>query len=70
MPTSKIQEAELFHWWARYHLRHERYGTIAGDPHPHPHRQATVRMAVRRLVRELDLPLRKGRPGRPRTRQI
>ena len=65
-PTSKIQEAELFHWWARYHLRHERYGTIAGDPT----RQATVRMAVGRLVRELDLPLRKGRPGRPRTRQI
>ena len=67
-PTSKIQEAELFHWWARYHLRHERYETIASDPHPH--RQATVRIAVRRLVRELDLPLRKGRPGRPRTRQI
>ena len=67
-PTSKIQEAELFHWWARYHLRHESYETIAGNPHPH--RQATVRIAVRRLVRELDLPLRKGRPGRPRTRQI
>ena len=65
-PTSKIQEAELFHWWARFHLRHERYETIAGDPT----RQATVRMAVGRLVRDLDLPLRKGRPGRPRTRQI
>ena len=65
-PTSKIQEAELFHWWARYHLRHERYKTIAGDPTG----TDAVRMAVGRLVRELDLPLRKGRPGRPRTRQI
>ena len=65
-PTSKIQEAELFHWWVRYHLLHESYETIGGDPT----RQAAVRMAVSRLVRELDLPLRKGRPGRPRTRQI
>ena len=41
---------------------HEGYETIAGDPH----RKA----AVRRLAHALDLPLRKGRPGRPRTRQI
>ena len=61
-PTSKIQAAELFHWWVRYHLLHEGYETIAGDPH----RKA----AVRRLAHALDLPLRKGRPGRPRTRQI
>ena len=61
-PTSKIQAAELFHWWVRYHLLHEGYETIAGDPH----RKA----AVRRLAHALDLPLRKGRPGRPRTHQI
>ena len=65
-PTSKIQEAELFHWWVRHHLRHEGYATIVGDPH----RQAAVRVVVRRLAHELDRPLRKGRPGRPRTRQV
>ena len=65
-PTSQITEAELFHWWERYHLRHEGYETIAGDPT----RQAAVRIAVSRLAHALDRPLRKGRPGRPRTRQI
>ena len=65
-PTSKIQEAELFHWWVRYHLLHESYETIGGNPS----RKAAVRAAVRRLAQELDLPRRKGRPGRPRTRQI
>ena len=65
-PTSKIQEAEVFHWWVRHHMLHEGYGAIAGDPT----RKATVRVAVTRLAHELDLPLRKGHPGRPRTRQI
>ena len=65
-PTSKIQEAELFHWRVRYHMRHEGYGTLAGDPS----RQAAVRVAVRRLAHALKLPLRKGCPGRPRTRQL
>ena len=65
-PTSQITEAEVFDWWERYHLRHEGYETIAGDPT----RQAAVRIAVSRLAHALDRPLRKGRPGRPRTRQI
>ena len=65
-PTSKIQEAELFHWWVRYHMRHEGYGTLAGDPS----RQAAVRVAVRRLAHALERPLRKGCPGRPRTRPL
>ena len=65
-PTSEITEAEVFDWWERYHLRHEGYETIAGDPT----RKAAVRIAVSRLAHALDRPLRKGRPGRPRTRQI
>ena len=65
-PTSQITEAEVFDWWERYHLRHEGYETIAGDPT----RKAAVRIAVSRLAHALDRPLRKGRPGRPRTRQI
>ena len=56
----------MFDWWERYHLRHEGYETIAGDPT----RKAAVRIAVSRLAHALDRPLRKGRPGRPRTRQI
>ena len=56
----------MFDWWERYHLRHKGYETIAGDPT----RQAAVRIAVSRLAHALDRPLRKGRPGRPRTRQI
>ena len=43
-PTSQITEAEVFDWWERYHLRHEGYETIAGDPT----RQAAVRIAVSR----------------------
>ena len=65
-PTSKIQVAEQFHWWVRYHLLHEGYETIAG----YPTCTDAVRIAVGRLARGLDLPLRKGRRGRPRTRQI
>ena len=64
--TSKIQVAEQFHWWVRYHLLHEGYETIAG----YPTCTDAVRIAVGRLARDLDLPLRKGRRGRPRTRQI
>ena len=56
----------MFDWWERYHLRHEGNETIAGDPT----RKAAVRIAVSRLAHALDRPLRKGRPGRPRTRQI
>ena len=65
-PRARFTEAEVFDWWERYHLRHEGYETIAGDPT----RQAAVRIAVSRLAHALDRPLRKGRPGRPRTRQI
>ena len=31
-PTSKIQEAELFHGLVRHDMLHEGYGTIAGNP--------------------------------------
>ena len=65
-PTSQITEAEVFHGRVRHDMLHEGYGTIAGDPT----RQAAVRIAVSRLAHALDRPLRKGRPGRPRTRQI
>ena len=65
-PTSTIQEAELLHWWERYHMRHEGYGTLAGDPS----RQAAIRVAVRRLAHALERPLRKDCPGRPRTRPL
>ena len=41
-----------------------------GPSRADPTRQAAVRIAVSRLAHALDRPLRKGRPGRPRTRQI
>ena len=52
-PTSKIQVAEQFHWWVRYHLLHEGYETIAG----YPTCTDAVRIAVGRLARGLDLPV-------------
>ena len=67
-PTSNIQDAEVFGWWVQYHVLHESYATIADDVREV--KVTAVRMAVSRLARELELPLRKGRRGRPRTRQI
>ena len=61
--ADKIQDVFQFGWWVRYHLLDEGFGAIAAADRVEV---AAVRMAITRTAKELQLPLRAGRRGRPR----
>jgi len=63
LPGHKVQDVSHFGWWVRYHLLEEGFGAIAAADRVET---AAVRMAATRIAKELQLPLRTGRRGRPR----